>query len=78
MDNRFFDRPILNSPYAYPGQHWELVNGLPTNRIEPNRRHAEFVSPIPKPQKRKAAEQSWTSTKGMGFLPGSSAMPTPA
>ena len=20
----FFEQPILNSPYAYPGRHWEL------------------------------------------------------
>jgi hypothetical protein len=26
MDNRFFERPILNSPYAYPVRHLELDN----------------------------------------------------
>jgi len=25
MDNRFFERPILNSPYEYPKRHWELM-----------------------------------------------------
>ena len=30
----FFERPILNSPYAYPGRHWELdEEGQPTNHI---------------------------------------------
>ena len=24
MDNQFFERPILNSPYDYPTRHWEL------------------------------------------------------
>ena len=24
MTDSFFERPILNSPYAYPGRHWEL------------------------------------------------------
>jgi type III restriction enzyme len=24
MSEAFFDRPILNSPYDYPSQHWEL------------------------------------------------------
>jgi type III restriction enzyme len=24
MDNRLFERPILNSPSAYPARHWEL------------------------------------------------------
>jgi len=24
MDNQFFERPILNSPYDYPARYWEL------------------------------------------------------
>jgi type III restriction enzyme len=24
VNESFFDRPILNSPYAFPGRHWEL------------------------------------------------------
>jgi len=24
MDNQFFERPILNSPYEYPSRYWEL------------------------------------------------------
>ena len=24
MDTQFFEKPILNSPYAYPARHWEL------------------------------------------------------
>ena len=60
MDNRFFEKPILNSPYAYPARHWELDGqGQPTQRIIENRRRAEFITPIPKPRKRKGAgEQS--------------------
>ena len=28
----FYARPILNSPYEYPGRHWELDEGnRPTN-----------------------------------------------
>lgn len=53
MDNRFFERPILNSPYEYPSQHWELVDGQPTNRIVPHRRRVELITPIPKAKKRK-------------------------
>jgi len=31
MTNPFFDHPILNSPYAYPAQHWKLdEQGQPT------------------------------------------------
>ncbi|MEQ9453767.1 MAG: DEAD/DEAH box helicase family protein [Phycisphaeraceae bacterium] len=45
----FFDSPILNSPYDYPGQHWELDEaGQPTSRILNERRRADFITPIPK------------------------------
>ena len=55
--DRFFDRPILNSPYEYPSQHWELDgNGQPTNRIRKRRRQVSFITPIPKPKKRKGAQ----------------------
>ena len=60
MDNRFFERPVLNSPYDYPARHWELdADGQPTQKIIENRRSAEFITPIPKPKKRKgsAAQQ---------------------
>ncbi len=54
--NLFFERPILNSPYKYPARHWELdASGQPTQRIIETRRRAEFITPIPKPRKRKAA-----------------------
>jgi type III restriction enzyme len=56
MDNRFFERPILNSPYSYPLRHWELDDqGQPTQQIIEKRRRAEFITPIPKPRKRKGA-----------------------
>ncbi|HEY9701963.1 MAG TPA: restriction endonuclease subunit R, partial [Allocoleopsis sp.] len=54
MSESFFESPILNSPYQIPNQYWELDNlGQPTNKIIPSRRPAEFISPIPKPRKRK-------------------------
>ncbi len=54
MSNPFFDHPILNSPYEYPRRHWELdADGQPTQRTIDTRRRAEFISPIPKPKKRK-------------------------
>jgi type III restriction enzyme len=56
MDNRFFEQPILNSPYEYPSRYWELdASGQPTQKIIENRRRAEFITPIPKPRKRKGA-----------------------
>ena len=39
MSERFFERPILNSPYEYPSRHWELdASGQPTDRILERRR----------------------------------------
>jgi type III restriction enzyme len=58
MSNPFFDQPILNSPYGYPRRHWELdEGGQPTQRIIDTRRSARFITPIPKPKKRKAPTQ---------------------
>ncbi len=54
MSNDFFEQPILNSPYEYPGKHWELdASGQPTQQVKPERRRADFFTPIPKPRKRK-------------------------
>ena len=59
MDSRFFERPILNSPYAYPARHWELdAQGQPTGDIIEARRTGQFITPIPKPKKhRRSARQ---------------------
>ncbi len=47
MNNQFFEKPILNSPYAYPIRHWELDEvGQPTQKIIETRRRAEFITPI--------------------------------
>ena len=70
MANPFFDHPILYSPYEYPTKHWELdKDGQPTQRIIENRRRAEFVTPIPKPKKRKgsAAHQQIVFDEGKGL-----------
>jgi len=56
MANPFFERPILNSPYEIPARHWELdAQGQPTQQILEQRRRAEYITPIPKPKKRKAS-----------------------
>jgi len=40
----FFERPILNSPYEYPRQHWELDDeGQPTQGLMETRRRASFI-----------------------------------
>lgn len=56
MSETFFEQPVLNSPYAAPSHHWELDDdGQPTNHIRPTRRSARFITPVPKPRKRRQA-----------------------
>ena len=58
MDNQFFEQPVLNSPYQYPGRHWELdEQGQPTQKVIEKRRVAKFITPIPKPRKRKKKQE---------------------
>ena len=57
MSESFFEQPILNSPYEYPGRHWELEDGQPTDRIVEKRRRADFITPIPKGRKQKSSPQ---------------------
>lgn len=69
-DSQFFERPILNSPYDYPQQHWELDStGQPTQLILPTRRGAEFITPIPKPRKQggKDKQASMVFDEGLGL-----------
>lgn len=51
----FFEKPILNSPYEEPKRHHALdSDGQPLN--EPprdGRRKSEFITPVPKPRKKK-------------------------
>ncbi len=57
MTEPFFEQPILNSPYEYPTLHWELdEEGQPTNRLIESRRPSKFLTPIPKPKKRRRAQ----------------------
>jgi len=70
MDNDFFEHPILNSPYEYPGCYWELdAQGQPTQQIIESRRKAEFITPIPKPRKRRGAvaQQRMLFDEGKGL-----------
>ena len=58
MTDSFFERPIINSPYEYPSRHWELdESGQPTDRILEHRRRVSFITPIPKPKKRKRTQR---------------------
>ena len=69
MENPFYDRPILNSPYEYPARHWELEkDGQPTQRIIDSRRGAEFLTPIPKPRqtgKARGVQQQFVIDEGL-------------
>ena len=70
MSNPFFDHPILNSPYECPRRHWELdPSGQPTQQIIGRRRRAEFITPIPKPKKRKksAPQEEMVFDEGKGL-----------
>lgn len=56
MKHSFFERPILNSPYHCPSEHWELdAEGQPTNRRVPTRRKSELISPLPMPKSRRSS-----------------------
>jgi type III restriction enzyme len=58
----------VNSPYEDPKRHWELDDqGQPTQQIIERRRHAEFITPIPKPRKRKTPQQDLTLDEGLGI-----------
>jgi type III restriction enzyme len=68
LSNAFFERPILNSPYENPSQHWELdAQGQPTQQVIHSRRKAEFITPIPKPKKRKESQGGFPFDEGKGL-----------
>ena len=60
MSQSFFERPILNSPYAPPSRHHALdADGQPMD-VPPveGRRKSELITPVPKPRKRKGGARS--------------------
>ena len=63
MSVAFYDQPVLNSPYEYPGRHWQLQDGVPTGDIVDSRRVAEYVTavvPRPRQQRGRPAQSSMT------------------
>ena len=67
----FFEKPILNSPYAEPLSHWELdADGLPTDRIVQRRRKAELISPIPAPKHKTGKGKQQDLALGHGLSTG--------
>lgn len=70
MSNRFFEKPILNSPYDSPMCHWELDSeGQPTQKIIESRRNTDFITPIPKARKQKGGtrQQELIMDEGEGL-----------
>ena len=56
--DEFFLKPILNSPYEYPGRHWELdETGQPTNRVLDQRRSVSLITPIPAARRQRGQRQ---------------------
>jgi type III restriction enzyme len=69
MEDHFFQHPILNSPYECPTRHWELdADGQPTQQTTETRRVAKYITPVPKPRKRKkgAAQEVLVFDEGAG------------
>ena len=60
MEQRFFEQPILNSPYKCPARHWELdENRQPTDRIVERRRSVSFITPIPAARKQRGRQRAF-------------------
>ncbi len=67
-NNQFFEKPIINSPYEYPGRHWELDEaGQPTGQLMETRRRVQLITPIPKPKKRKGKQAEMVFDEGRGL-----------
>ena len=50
MTLTFTEEPILNYPYENPKQHWQLINGIPTDTVLKYRRQSEYIVPVPPSQ----------------------------
>jgi type III restriction enzyme len=73
VSERFFEQPILNSPYEVPGRHHDLdPDGQPTDRPPlAGRRPSRLITPVPKPRKRRRraagqAEMVFADDDGLG------------
>ncbi len=65
MTDQFFEKPILNSPYEEPRQHWELdKDGQPTQKITETRRPSQYITPVPKAKRQQGAGDQSTLALG--------------
>lgn len=68
MSVKFFEQPILNSPYEIPSMHWDLdERGRPTDRTRNERRPASFITPIPQVGKGRDQRALVFDTKARGL-----------
>ena len=68
MSDRFFESPVLNSPYEYPKQHWELDDERqPTNQVVEQRRPAAYITPVPQPRRQRARQGRMVLDEGEGL-----------
>ena len=72
MSDRFFEQPILNSPYEPPQWHHALdPDGQPTDHPPvPGRRRSEYITPVPKPKRKAktpATQDKMTFTDSLGL-----------
>src|SRR6056297_1461061 len=65
MSNKFFERPVINSPYQQPQLYWELEDGQPTGKIIEKRRPADLITPVPKPKRRKSDDSKAQGQLGL-------------
>ncbi|MEO9960744.1 MAG: DEAD/DEAH box helicase family protein [Nisaea sp.] len=71
MADKFYESPIINSPYAAPNSHWELdEEGQPTNVLLSTRRPSKLITPVPKPKKTKGKSKSQQGDLGLGDAEG--------
>ena len=62
MNNAFFEKPVLNSPYERPDQHWELdETGQPTQKIIESRRQVSFITAVPTSKKQRGSSLNQAS-----------------
>jgi type III restriction enzyme len=67
MENPFFEHPILNSSYEYPARHCEVdADGRPTQQTIEAWRVAKYITPVPKPRKRKKGDAAQKSLGDFG------------
>jgi type III restriction enzyme len=68
MVDSFFEKPVLNSPYAEPRLHHQLDHsGQPIDGpLAKGRRKSSFITPVPRPKKRRRSSDEGQATMPFG------------